>query len=262
MQIYGQSERHSDLPTPRLVLDDGQPKFGAWVVLRDPLGVDTLAAEGFDWICIDAQHGGPEIHELQALVEAAHIFSTPTMVRVPGHDVATTTRALDAGAGGIIYPTVEDASTAATLVTACRFPPRGKRSYSPTRRSPRYPKPTPGDVAHDALAILMIETAEGLENLDSILATGPDAIFVGSYDLALALGISLDELTGEGSDGILADIARRCVAAGVTPGLYTGSVALSQAMVNLGFRFMPVALDSGLLAVAARDAAAEVNGLR
>ena len=66
--------------------------------------------------------------------------------------------------------------------------------------------------------------------------------------------MTLEELTGEGPDGILADIARRCTAAGVVPGIYTGELFLSEKMIDLGFRFMPTASDTGLLAVAGRAA--------
>jgi 4-hydroxy-2-oxoheptanedioate aldolase len=255
MKIYGESGRDSGLSTPRLTINDGGTTLGAWISFRDPAVVDIVAAESFDWICIDGQHGGAEIHEFQQLIEAAHLFSVPSMVRVPGHDLGALGRVLDAGAGGIIFPTVEDAATAEFLGAACRFAPRGKRSYGPTRRSPRYPKTTPGNPAEDTLCILMIETAEGLANLDGILATQPDAIFVGPYDLSLSLGMTLEELTGQGEDGILADIARRATAAGVTPGIYTGELSLSEKMRDLGFRFMPVASDTGLLAIAARSAA-------
>jgi 4-hydroxy-2-oxoheptanedioate aldolase len=261
MKIYGDSERNSGLSTPHLTFDDGHVHAGAWISYRDPAVVDSLAAEGFDWVCIDGQHGSPEVHEMQPLIEAAHLFSVPSLVRVPGHDIGTIGRILDAGARGVIFPTVETAEAAASLVSACRFPPRGKRSYGPTRRSPRYPKPVPGNPQEDALCILMVETADGLANLDAILAAAPDGIFVGPYDLSLSLGMTLESLTGEGPDGVLAGIARRCTAAGVTPGIYTGEPELSERMAALGFRFMPVASDTGLLAVAARTAVSASRGL-
>lgn len=254
MKIYGESEHHAGLPAPRLELNDGRVHHGVWVSFRDPVVVDTVAAESFDWVCIDSQHGMAEVHDVQPLIEAAHLFSVPSMVRVPGHDLGTVGRVLDAGAGGIIFPTVEDAATAATLISACRFAPRGKRSYGPTRRSPRYHKTAPGNPLDDTWTILMIETGEGLANLDAILATGPDAVFVGPYDLSLSLGMTLEELTGQGPDGILAGIARRCHEASVVPGIYTDELSLSRKMAGLGFRFMPVASDTGLLAVAARNA--------
>ena len=262
MKAYGESGRQEGLQTPRLVLDGGRTSYGAWVNFRDPAVVDVLAAEQFDWICLDGQHGGAEIHEMQHLIEAAHLFSVPSIVRVPGHEAGTITRVLDTGAGGIIFPTVEDAATAEFLVAACRFPPRGKRSYGPTRRSPRYPAPSPGDPQEDALCILMVETTDGLANLDGILAARPDAVFVGPYDLSLSLGMTFDELTGEGPDGVLADIVRRASAAGVVPGIYTGEPELAQTMTGLGFRFMPIASDSGLLAVAARSAVSAAGSMR
>ena len=122
MKIYGESKQNSGFPTPRLTLHDGQPHLGAWINFRDPAAVDILAAESFDWIGIDGQHGGAEVSELQALIEAAHLFSLPCVVRVPSHDMGTIGRVLDAGAEGIIFPTVENAATAADLVAACRFP--------------------------------------------------------------------------------------------------------------------------------------------
>ncbi|MFC9556374.1 HpcH/HpaI aldolase/citrate lyase family protein [Rhodococcus sp. NPDC056960] len=261
MKIYGESNRSSGLHTPLLTLDDGRIHPGAWVSFRDPAVIDILAAESFDWVCIDGQHGGPEVSELQPLIEAAHVFSVPSIVRVPGHDMGTIGRVLDAGAGGIIFPTVEDAATATSLTAACRFPPRGKRSYGPTRRSPRYAKQIPGRPQEDTLCILMIETVDGLANLDKILATGPDGIFVGPYDLALSLGTTLEKLTSGGEDGILADIARRCTAAGVVPGIYAGELGLAEKMADLGYRFMPTASDTGLLAVAARTAVAAATRL-
>jgi 4-hydroxy-2-oxoheptanedioate aldolase len=254
MTIYAHTGKTNPMPNPRLTLEDGQAHQGVWVSLRDPAVVDVLAGEGFDWICIDGQHGGPEPSEMQPLIEASHLLGTPCIVRVPGHDPGTITRVLDAGAGGIIFPTVEDAAAALDLVAATRFAPRGKRSYGPTRVRPWCAPPTPGNPKDDALCILMVETAAGLANLDDILATGPDGVFVGPYDLSISLGITFEELTGEGPDGILADIARRCTAAGVTPGIYAGDPVLSEKMLDLGFRFMPVASDTGLLASAARAA--------
>jgi 4-hydroxy-2-oxoheptanedioate aldolase len=260
MKIYGESDRSSGLRAPRWTLEDGRTHFGAWSSLRDPLSIDLLAAEGFDWICIDAQHGGAELSDLQVLIQAAHLFSVPAAVRVGGHDVGMIGRVVDAGATAIIVPTVEDAATASTLVSACRFAPRGTRSYGPTRRSPRYPKPVPGTNEDDPLCILMIETENGLRNLDAILATQPDGIFVGPYDLSLSLGVSLEELTTAGSKGVLADIAARCHRAGAVPGVYTGDVDFSKRMATLGYRFMPIASDTGMLAIAARNALGLAKG--
>jgi 4-hydroxy-2-oxoheptanedioate aldolase len=106
VKIYGESGRNSGVPTPRLALDDGGVHLGIWIVTRDPLVVDIVSAESFDWISVDAQHGGPEIDEVQRLIEGAHLFGVPSIVRVPGHDSGTICRVVDADAGGLIFPTV------------------------------------------------------------------------------------------------------------------------------------------------------------
>jgi len=251
MKIHGTSARTSGQVLPELDLNSGAAKVGLWINFRDPAIVGVAAAEAFDWICVDGQHGHAELADYRAIFEAAHAFSVPAAVRVGSHELGHIGRAVDAGARAIIVPTVENARQAKALVEACRFAPRGKRSYGPTRLTPRYPIGVPGDPKSDPLVVLMIETAQGLENLDEILATGPDGIFVGPYDLALSSGYTLEELTEGSKQHVLRDIADRCHAAGVAPGIFTGHAELARSMAQLGFRFMPIATDSSLVSTAA-----------
>jgi 4-hydroxy-2-oxoheptanedioate aldolase len=256
MKIPGETSRPNPLQTPELNLTDGGRR-GVWIDLQDPASIELICAEGPDWICIDGQHGQPEFRDLFGLIDAANVFGVPAIVRVPGHDVGSAGRVIDAGAQGIIFPTVEDGAAACTLVSALRFPPRGGRSYGPVRRSPRYAKPTPGVAADDPLAILMVETRAGYDNLDAILAAGPDGIFVGPYDLSLSLGVDFDTLVSTDPDGILRDIAGRCADAGIPAGIYSGSPELSAAPVSWGYSFMPIASDYSLLSTATRGVLAE-----
>src|SRR5204863_164307 len=81
---------------------------------------------------------------------------------------------------------------AEALVAACKYPPRGYRSFGPVRAS-LYAGSDYGDRADDDIVVMpMIETAEALKNLDAILSVpGVAAIYVGPADLSLAL--ALDE---------------------------------------------------------------------
>lgn len=253
MKIHGTSTRTSGHVMPQFDLNSEGPLLGLWSIFRDPATVEVAVGEGFDWVCVDGQHGHAELGDYKALFEAAHNFGIPAGVRVPSHEVGHIGRAMDAGARIIIVPTVENGEQAKNLVETCRYAPRGKRSYGPTRTIPRYPIDEVGAVATDPKVALMIETAKGLENLDEILAVGPDAIFVGPYDLAISNGWSLEQLTTGDKQHVLRDIAARATAAGVVPGLYAGELNLAKAMVELGFMFMPVATDGALITTAARS---------
>ncbi|GAA3695400.1 4-hydroxy-2-oxoheptanedioate aldolase [Arthrobacter ginkgonis] len=256
MKIHGETSRPSPLKAPSLDLVE-RGRRGVWIGLPEAASIELICAEGPDWIGIDGQHGQAELSDLLGMVDAANVFGVPAIVRVPGHDAGWAGRVIDSGAQGIIFPTVEDGETAARLVSACRFAPRGNRSYGPTRRSPRYAKTVPGVRADDPLAILMVETRTGYENLDAILAAEPDGIFIGPYDLSLSLGVDFDALLVSDPDGILRDVAQRCADAGVAAGIYTGSIDLSLGPIGWGYSFMPITSDYSLLSTATRGVLAD-----
>src|SRR5207247_943507 len=115
---------------------------------------------------------------------------TVPVVRVPCNDPATIMKALDLGAYGIIVPLINTADDAAKAVAACRYPPVGMRSSGPVR-AVHYGGSDYLAKANDEIVVMaMIETKEGLANLDAICATkGLDAVYIGPADLSFALGL-------------------------------------------------------------------------
>src|SRR6185436_14030698 len=90
---------------------------------------------------------------------------------------------------------VNTAGEAAHAVTACRFPPNGTRSFGPNRATIAMESLDPR-IIEDVACIVMVETAEGLANVEAIAATpGVDAILIGPSDLALGLGLGYDDRT-------------------------------------------------------------------
>jgi 4-hydroxy-2-oxoheptanedioate aldolase len=147
-----------------------------------------MARQGFDTLCIDMQHGTTEMNEVWPMLQAISQTDTVPVVRVPWNDSATIMKALDLGAYGIIVPLVNTAEEAAKAVAACRYPPVGMRSSGPVRAL-HYGGPDYVAKANDEIVIMaMIETKEGLANLDAICATpGLDAVYIGPADLSFAL---------------------------------------------------------------------------
>jgi 2-keto-3-deoxy-L-rhamnonate aldolase RhmA len=122
------------------------------------------------------------------MFQAMRASGATLMARVPWLEPGIIMKALDAGAYGIICPMVNSAEEAARFVSYLRYPPLGQRSFGPTRVSFAAGANYAGEANDNILAFAMIETAEGMANLDAIAATpGLDGIYVGPADLTLSL---------------------------------------------------------------------------
>lgn len=161
----------------------------AWCGSSSPYFVEIAGHSGFDSVTIDMQHGIIGIETAISCLQA--VSSTPAMpmLRVPANYGPVIMHALDAGAYGIICPMVSTAQDARDFVDACLYPPLGSRSFGP-QRGLFYGGADYAQHANDEiLKLAMIETREGLDNLDAILDTEHlDGIFIGPNDFSLALG--------------------------------------------------------------------------
>jgi len=183
------------------------------------------------------------------------------LARVPWNDPARLMKILDAGAYGVICPMVNTREQAEALVQACKYPPRGFRSWGPVRAS-LYMGMDYGDRANDDVIVMpMIETAEALKNLDDILSVpGVDAVYVGPSDLSLALGCKprLDQ-----TDAPVVEaqqmIVNACKKHGVVAGIHNATAAYSIKMIAEGYQFVTLASDSRHMAM---KAAEEVGAVR
>ena len=100
-------------------------------------------------------------------------------------------KALDFGAMCIIVPLVNTAEEATMAVAACRYPPVGMRSSGPVRALHYGGADYQANANDEIVVMAMIETKEGIENLDAICATpGLDAVYIGPADLSFALGLT------------------------------------------------------------------------
>jgi 4-hydroxy-2-oxoheptanedioate aldolase len=111
------------------------------------------------------------------------------------------------------------------------------------------------------LVIPMIETQEAIDNIDAILdVPGISGIYIGPSDLGLSLGL-VPKLDREEPqilaiyDKLLAAIKKRNLFAGI----HNGTAGYAAKMIGKGFRFVTIANDSGLMAMAARTAVAQTR---
>jgi 4-hydroxy-2-oxoheptanedioate aldolase len=230
-----------------------EPALAAWLTLESPSAAGVVASAGFDAVVVDLQHGHATLQDLPHLLAAIEPSEVVPFVRASWNDPTKLMRSLDLGARGVICPMIGSRAEADAFVGACRYPPAGLRSYGPIRAAFGEGHEQTTDAENTILLFAMIETADGLANVEEIAATpGLDGLFVGPADLSLALGLgTFADLTDpdllEHLDTIL-DAANRH---GITPGIHAPSPPRATEMATRGFRFVSCAVDEDLL----RDAA-------
>jgi 4-hydroxy-2-oxoheptanedioate aldolase len=162
-----------------------------WLSVSNGFTAEVMARQGFDALVIDMQHGLTDMTNLWPMLQAVSQTDTVPVVRVAWNDPAAIMKALDLGAYGILVPLINTAEDAAKAVAACRYPPVGMRSSGPVR-AVHYGGADYVAKANDEIVVMgMVETKEGLANLDAICATpGLDCVYIGPSDLAFAIGMA------------------------------------------------------------------------
>jgi 4-hydroxy-2-oxoheptanedioate aldolase len=221
-----------------------------------------MAQAGWDSLTIDLQHGVVDYAAAVNMLTAISTTPTVPVVRVPWLDPGILMKVLDAGAYGVICPMINTRADAELLVAATHYPPRGTRSYGPAR-AVLYGGSDYAQCADDTIVVFaMIETKQGLDNLDEILSVcGLDAIYIGPADLSLALGCTpaFDDVAPPVAAAI-ERIAARAKHHAVVAGIHTGSPEGASRRIEQGFGFVTVGSDIRLMADGARQILSKMAG--
>ena len=237
----------------------GEQTIGLWLSLANTYSAEAMSKLGFDWVCIDMQHGLIDYTDLVNMLPAISNSDATPLVRVPWNEPYEIMKALDAGAYGVIIPMVNNRKEAEQAVMACRYPPLGNRSFGPIRGA-LYGGRGYALEANDQIAcIAMIETAEGIANADEIMSTsGLNGIYIGPADLALSMGLpAMGDQPQDEHLVVVKELLEKCRAHKIAAGIHTSSLEYAQKYLALGFNFVTLGSDSGHMAKnAARELAA------
>lgn len=243
------------MENPLSTASEAGAALGAWMFLREPLLAEQASKTGYDYVCIDLQHGLAGFDLLPALLQAVGGGSATALTRVPWNDSWMIGRALDSGAVGVIVPMVNTAEQAANATAACRYAPIGERSVGPIGAMTRHPGYFRD--AGEVMCIVMIETEEAVRNVDAIAAVpGVDALYVGPADLSLSLGLRpLPDQDDQRFHEALAAVVTACERNDIIPGVHA-SAELAAARRDAGFKMITVAFDHApVMASLAQDLA-------
>jgi 4-hydroxy-2-oxoheptanedioate aldolase len=232
--------------------DNNQPVVNGWASIANTFSAEILAASGFDSVTMDMQHGLVGYQKVVEMLQAVSGYNITPMVRVPWNDPSMVMRCLDAGAYGIICPMVNTKEECEKFVSACRYAPRGNRSFGPARA-----KIYGGDdyleyADNTLLNFAMIETSEAVDNLDKILSVEElDAVYVGPSDLAITMGYLPGVYEKEVEDCI-SYIVETCKKKNIKAGIHCPNGKSVKERFDIGYNLGTISADSALLTQASK----------
>jgi 4-hydroxy-2-oxoheptanedioate aldolase len=236
----------------------GECTTNGWLALGSTYAAEIMGHAGFDSVTVDCQHGMFDFNQALPMLQALSATPAVPIVRAPWNDAAVIMHLLDAGAYGVICPMVNNRAETERLVAACRYAPVGGRSYGPARGL-LYGGPDYFEHANDEIVVFaMIETLEGVENLDDILLTpGLDGIYIGPNDLALVLGAKPgSDLTDQRCIDMIAHILKRAKAHQKFAGIFCANGQVGAIRRAQGFDLVTLTHEGVLLENAAKAAVA------
>lgn len=249
----------------RKMLQANECVIGSWINTCSPVVAELMAAVGFDFLAVDAEHSAVDIPQAQGLFQAIRAGNPDCapLVRLAGNDYATTKRYLDAGAAGVIAPLINSAAQAQELVRAVKYPPQGMRGVGFCRAN-AYGMDLQKAVAmanDQTLVCVQIEHIDGVRQVDEILAVpGVDAVFIGPYDLSASMGI-----TGQFDhpDMVQAKklVLAACQAHGIAPGIHVMQPNVDEVVQRFreGYRLIAYSLDITMLTQACSKGLKEIH---
>ena len=240
----------------RETLAAGEPSIGSWLNLGSPLAAEVMAAAGYPWLAVDAEHTYYDMESIAHMFRAIEARGAVPLVRAWDHDPVTIARLLDAGAWGIVFPHLSTSEQAESVARAMRYPPVGTRSIGTGRC--RQMSPDYSEIANDlVLCIPQIEDLEGIENAEAIACVeGVDVGFLGPGDLAMSMGVEAGHPDHEAA---LQRFREGCKRAGKPSGIPAPDGASARGRIQEGFQFIDLNNDLQFLAAAARQALFEAR---
>ena len=166
-------------------------QIGSWITLNNPSVAEIMADAGFDWLCIDMEHSVTDYFEAQQLIMAIQSKGIKAFVRVGENNQRIIKRLLDAGADGLIIPSVNSVTDALKAVQSVKYPPVGTRGVGLARAQAYgfgFEEYKEGK-AKEIVLIAQIEHINAIYDLEEIInVEGVDGTFIGPYDLSGSMG--------------------------------------------------------------------------
>ncbi len=237
------------------MMQAGKTVLGPFMKIADPALVEIFGMAGFDFVILDLEHGPNSIETTQNLIRAAKLQNISPIIRVYENSPGLVQRVLDIGADGVQVPQISTLQEAKKLIRSARFSPEGERGLCRFVRAADYSLRSKDNYFNNAneenLIIGQIEGLDGVENLDQILTTGLDVIFIGPYDLSNSLGLP-GQVDHPEVIKKVKEICQKANNRGVLIGTFVDDIETAHFYQNLGVKYISYSVDVGIIAEASK----------
>lgn len=236
--------------------------FGTWAEIPTPYVTHIMSEAGLDFSIIDMEHGVIGYELAQNMIFAAHSAGKEAYIRVPAIEEAWVLRALDTGCDGIVFPQVASVEEIKKILRLSFFVPKGERGYNPFTSFGGYRGREKSffSTENERIKIIVIlEGKEAFENIEDILAFEEiDVIYIGQYDLSMALGVHGDIMNPLVLSTMEAAV-KKIRENGKMAGCMVHSAEEARKYIEQGFNYIVYKVDSGLLYKCINDFIKEVK---
>lgn len=207
-----------------------------------------------DYVFMDSEHSPNNRETIAWAAQCYTAYGIAPLLRIPDISASEAAMGLDAGAHGIIVPYVETLAQVKKMVGAVKYRPLKGKALQTVLNLNQFPseetKTYLPEFNPDAFLVIMIESPEGIENLEEILSFGGvDAVLVGPHDLSISLGIPEQYDNPLFVDSV-SQIIAICQSHEVAVGMHLMFGTLDQTIrwVQRGFNFVSVRGDTLFIA--------------
>ena len=216
----------------RDALRSGKTVYGTLITSASPKMFDIVITLGLDYVFFCTEHIFYNPDNLGWMCRAYKACGINPVVRIPEPDPFLATQALDAGAGAILVPYVENVEDVRDLVGAVKYNPlKGDKlkkilsgDEKPSAELETYLK---NNNKNNTL-LINIESPNGVNNMkqffsiQSLDGPGVDGIVIGPHDLSVSFEMPEKYRSKEYLD-MSCEIIKKARAFGVAAGCHSGS---------------------------------------
>lgn len=238
------------LNTARKTMMDGGKALGTFSHLGSSYAIECLGLAGMDYVIVDTEHGPFDVESTAEYVRSARLRNISPFARVKDATRPSILKMLDIGVEGLIIPNIHTVQEVRDIVEYGKFFPVGRRGVAPTRYGGwgfdlfACELPAYFDACNlETMLIPQCETKGCLDKIDEIVSIeGVAGIFIGPYDLSVALGkpAVFDDTFQKAVDRVY----EACKSAEKYCMIYAGDAQAAKRYFEKGFNGVAVGIDA------------------